>query len=67
MSNRGSRCFQPPLFVSVDILAVADLDDVNHQYRILDGIENAVASLPDSITRETRELHCTLRSRVVGE
>lgn len=55
------------LFASVDILAVADLDDVNHQYRILDCIKNAISSLPNSKPFETRELQCTRRSRVVGE
>ena len=70
MSHRGAKRLAAGLLFlvsSIDASAVADLYDVNDQYRILDGIENAITSLPDSITFEARHFQCTPRSRVVSE
>ena len=70
MSHRGAKRLAAGLLFlvsSIDAFAVADLDDVDHQYRNLDGIENAVTSVPDSITFEARQFQCTPRSRVVSE
>jgi len=54
----GLPCGCPFLFslfsTSVNIFAIADLDHVNHQHRILDGVKDAVTSLADTITLEAR-------------
>jgi hypothetical protein len=46
---------------------MANFDDHDPAFGIVDGIENAIVALPNSILLVTRELLTTVRPRVLGE
>lgn len=53
-------------FSSVDVLAIADLDDMHNQHSILNCIKDAKAALADSVALEARQFQRARRSWIVG-
>jgi hypothetical protein len=53
--------------LSVDIFAVADLDHIDHQILVFDGVDNSVTSLSKTILVPAGQLFATRWSRVFRE